>query len=402
MRHATATDPTAPHRTPARPPLTLVERPVAVTPVMGSLDGGFFRDLIWHIQNGVVAIDREARLVAMNAVAYRILGLPASTGDVGRPIADVLDAHPELAGVLASAFEVEVLPDRAELRLEPLGRVFGYTMSHVRNQHGDVVGAALMFKDLTLVEQQEERDRLRDRLAALGEMAAAIAHEVKNPLAGIEVMAGVLRRQLAGQPDAQTALSEIIHEAKAANSIVVKVLEFVKPVRLQFEPVPVSTMLTDALASAERQTRRGEIDVRLEVAPGPRAVQGDSQLLHQLFTNLLSNAFEALEGRGTVVLAARTVVHGGRSLEDGSDSGALRVDVIDDGPGIATETLDHIFSPFFTTKAKGSGLGLAMVRKIVDAHGGRIEVLTSPGGGTCFRVLLPRNPDPEARSRHEA
>ena len=113
--------------------------------------------------------------------------------------------------------------------------MIGYTLSQVRDRKGRVTGATLFFKDLTRVEQLEERERLRDRLAALGEMAAAIAHEVKNPLAGIEVMAGILKRQLAESPDAQSILGDIIKEAKMANAIVLEVLDFVRPIRLQVE-----------------------------------------------------------------------------------------------------------------------------------------------------------------------
>jgi signal transduction histidine kinase len=337
-----------------------------------------------------VAIDREARLVAMNAVAYRILGLPASPGDVGRPIAEVLDAHPELAGVLASAFEVEVLPDRAELRLEPLGRVFGYTMSHVRNQHGDVVGAALMFKDLTLVEQQEERDRLRDRLAALGEMAAAIAHEVKNPLAGIEVMAGILKRQLPESQDAQAILGDIIKEAKMANAIVQEVLEFVRPIRLQVERTRVGEAVQAAVQLAETKARRGDIRVDVRVPHSLPLVHGDQFQLTQLFTNLLTNAYEAMAGQGRVAVAASTI----RMVDDPECEGretreAVVVELADEGPGMPREVADRVFNPFFTTKPQGTGLGLAIVRKIVDAHDGSIDLETVPGRGTRIRVTLP-------------
>jgi two-component system nitrogen regulation sensor histidine kinase GlnL len=363
------------------------------------VDATFFRDLLWNMQNGVVAIDREGRLVVMNAVAYRILGLAFDTGDVGRPIETVLATHPDLARILVTAFEVPELPNRAELRIEPLGQVLGYTLSHVRDARSVVIGAALMFRDLTSVEQLEERERLRDRLAVLGEMAAAIAHEVKNPLAGIQVMAGVLRRELRAQPDAQAALTDIIREAEAANSIVVKVLEFVRPVRLQPEPVPLAELLDAAIGSAERHAARGQVDVSLEIADGLVALQGDRQLLHQLFTNLVTNAYEALEGRGTIVVRVTHPILGfGAETRGPLSLRHVAVDVIDDGPGMSAETLDHIFSPFFTTKAKGSGLGLPLARKIVDAHGGRIEVTTPSSGGTRFRVLLPFTPDLHTRT----
>ena len=131
--------------------------------------------------------------------------------------------------VLASAFELSHLPNRAELRLRDLDRVIGYTLSQVRNDEDDVIGAVMYFKDLTRVEQLEERERLRDRLASLGEMAAGIAHELKNPLAGIEVMAGLLRRQVPDSKVAQALLADLLSEAKLANAIVVEMLEFVRP-----------------------------------------------------------------------------------------------------------------------------------------------------------------------------
>ena len=127
------------------------------------------------------------------------------------------------------------LPNRAEVRLKDIDRVIGYTLSQVRDDQGEPIGAVMFFKDLTRVEQLEERERLRDRLASLGEMAAGIAHELKNPLAGIEVMAGLLRRQVPDSKDAQSLLADIMSEAKLANAIVVEMLEFVRPIRLQME-----------------------------------------------------------------------------------------------------------------------------------------------------------------------
>ena len=371
-----------------------------------AVDATFFRDLIWHMQNGVIAIDRERHLVAMNAVAYRILGLAFDARDVGQPVSVVLSAHPELATILDGAFDLSELPNRAELRLDPVDQVLGYTVSLVRDHRGTAIGAALMFKDLTIVEQLEERERLRDRLAALGEMAAAIAHEVKNPLAGIEVMAGVLRRQLSEHPEAQAALSDIIREAESANQIVVKVLEFVRPVRVQPEPVPVKALLEAAVASADHQSPRGDAIVRLDVDSELPDLPGDSQLLHQLFTNLIMNAFEALEGQGSVTVRAERVAPAERRGPTGRAAWRSRermaIEVADDGPGIEADVLDRIFSPFITTKAKGSGLGLALVRKIVDAHGGRVEVTSPARGGTRFRVVLPLTPDPTVHPLLEA
>jgi signal transduction histidine kinase len=350
----------------------------------------FYRDLVWNLRNGVLAVTADGRVAVMNDVAYRILGLKPRTTDIGRHYTEVLKDEPDITRMVTSAFELSHLPNRAELRLKMTGKVIGYTLSQVRDRHGRVTGATLFFKDLTRVEQLEERERLRDRLAALGEMAAAIAHEVKNPLAGIEVMAGLLKRQLADSQDAQAILADIIKEAKMANAIVLEVLEFVRPIRLQVERVSLGEAITDAVSLSEGHGPRGQVEIDVSLPADLPAIQGDPHQLRQIFTNLLINAYEALNGHGTVRIATTTLPED--DLPGGSENVSgptVLVEVVDDGPGMAPEVVDKIFSPFFTTKPQGSGLGLAIVRKIVDAHDGRIDVDSRPGQGTTFRVTLP-------------
>jgi signal transduction histidine kinase len=270
--------------------------------------------------------------------------------------------------------------------------VIGYTLSQVKDDAGRPIGAVMFFKDLTQVEQLEERERLRDRLASLGEMAAGIAHELKNPLAGIEVMAGLLRRQVPESPDAQSLLADIISEAKLANAIVVEMLEFVRPIRLQVERTDVADVLHQAVTLAESKVPRGEIAVHLDVQQGLPMIDGDHNQLCQVFTNLLTNAFEALDGRGRVQIHAVTEAveqDPAFAADPHGPTPAVVVDVVDDGPGVPAELNDRIFDPFFTTKPQGSGLGLPIVRKIVDAHDGRIDLNSAPGEGTRFRVTLP-------------
>ena len=215
----------------------------------------FFRRLVGGMRNGVLAITRDGNVAEINAEAARIFQIKRSPRIVGRHFSLVLAKHPDMVRVLHSAFELSHLPNRAELRLKTTGKVIGYTLSHVRDEHGRSTGVALFFKDLTKVEQLEERERLRDRLVALGEMAAAIAHEVKNPLAGIEVMAGLLKRQasVADSPDAQSLLNDIISEAKMANQIVHEALEFVRPIRLQVEHTAIADVLQNAVTSPKQK-----------------------------------------------------------------------------------------------------------------------------------------------------
>ena len=352
----------------------------------------FFRDMVASMRNGVLAVTRDGAIAVMNPEAYRIFGLVPNPADIGRAYADVLRMHPDMVRVMVSAFELSHLPNRVELRLKSTGRVIGYTLSLIRDEAGEIAGAALFFKDLTRVEQLEERERLRDRLAALGEMAAAMAHELKNPLAGIEVMAGLLRRKVGDSPDAQSIIADIISEAKMANATVVEMLDYVRPVRLERGRTSIAQVLHTAVSMAESKARRGDVEVELAVPEDLPAIQGDEHQLCQVFTNLVINAFEAMNGQGRIRISAwaGTVEQEHTHRGDGLASvPMLIVEIADDGPGIPDELKDRVFNAFFTTKAQGSGLGLAIVRKIIDAHDGRIDVTSSSGQGTRFTVTLP-------------
>src|SRR6185295_5402887 len=351
----------------------------------------FFRHIVGSMRNGVLAIRRDGSVALMNDEAYRIFGVTRRHDDLGRPFAEVLHERPDAVRAIAGAFELSHLPNRAELRLKDIDRVIGYTLSQVRDDQGETIGAIMFFKDLTQVEQMEERERLRDRLASLGEMAAGIAHELKNPLAGIEVMAGLLRRQVSDSVDAQSLLADIISEAKLANAIVVEMLEFVRPIRLQVEHTRIDDVLHQAMTLAESKAARGAVSVTLNVAKDLPPVECDHYQLCQVFTNLIANAFEALDGKGAITIAASL----GAIEPDPAFASAPQdptpiviVDVADNGPGVPAELNDRIFDPFFTTKLKGTGLGLGIVRKIVDAHDGRIDLSSSKETGTRFRVTL--------------
>jgi len=352
----------------------------------------FFRHLVGNMQNGVFAITSDGAVVLVNAEASRLFGLPPGPTLVGLPYGQVLRQHPDIVRVLSGAFGMATLPNRAELRLKSTNTVIGHTLSLVRDSAGETVGAALFFKDLTQIEQLEERDRLRDRLAAVGEMAAVMAHEIKNPLAGIQVLAGLLRRRAAQDPAAQGLVDDILKEAKMANAIVQEVLAFVRPVRLQMDQTSLADAIASAVAMADSETDRGAIVVDVDVPADLPTLDADRHQLTQVFVNLVINAYQALEGHGHVGVSVRLVRTGpdGALLPDGAQPvDTILVDVTDTGPGVPTQLAEKIFSPFFTTKQKGSGLGLAIVRKIIDAHDGRIDVTSAAGQGTRFRVTLP-------------
>ncbi len=219
--------------------------------------------------------------------------------------------------------------------------------------------------------------RRRDRLAALGEMAAGLAHEVRNPLGGIALYASMLERELPEASSARGAASKISLGVRTLERLVSDILDFAQERPLQRHACRLANLLPALDASVEPWARQYQSDVVIEPKAGECPVYCDPERLGQALLNLVMNAVQAAGPQGKAWLAARP-------KSDGAE-----IEVSDTGPGIPKEDLDRIFNPFFTTKAQGTGLGLAIVHQIVEAHGGTIRAGNRPEGGARFLIWLP-------------
>jgi signal transduction histidine kinase len=358
------------------------------------------------IRSGLVAIDEQARVAAINATAQRVLGGPSGSpaAAIGQDCRDVLAGQPTLVERLLEVLGGAEPPGRAELVLASRagrpGHTIGYTAAAVRDEQGAVRGAVLQFRDLTPYERSAEQERLRDRLAALGEMAAGLAHEIRNPLAGMEILTGLLRRRLAEQPEERALLDELGAEIRRLAETVTASLEFVRPVALRCDPVDPVELLEESLARARSRVPFGG-DVERDYAETLPALRADGERLEAVLTNLIVNALEAMEGAKSdprrIQLGVR--VEAGDEADPGSERDAQPAEMVftvaDTGPGIPDELRERVFYPFFTTKQEGSGVGLAQAQKVVAGHGGRLELSGGDPCGAIFRVRLPLSP-PEA------
>jgi len=368
---------------------------------IASRDTEFLRGLLSGIRCGAVAIDRRGLLVLINRHGCEILGLD-QTPPAGTPVDLAFADHPNLVRVLADAFTLSHLPNRAELDLGPHrreGTRIGFTVSHVPGKDGECVGAAIFFKDLTRIERSEEKERLKDRLAALGEMAARLAHEVRNPLAAIEVTCGLLRRRLADNGEERGLLDKITDEVRRLNGTVTSSLEFVKPLASDFKVGELLPLLERSILVAKGHHGNKSPKIGVKCGTDLPPFRMDPDQLRQVFENLLINAAEASGESGTVeVEIERIPAPASTSDQDpwGECDELVVVRVSDDGPGIPRETKERIFHPFFTTKRQGSGVGLSTVKKIVDSHGGLVDVDRSALGGARFTVRLPMTFDETA------
>jgi PAS domain S-box-containing protein len=367
-------------------------------------ENAFYRRLIEGMRCGILIIDRQGRVIKVNDLGRQILEIGPEDRSTA-PIEEVLREHPQLAQVLHESFSMSSLPNRAEMDLRlrsQRGKTIGFTVSLVRAEDGGPVGAAIFFKDLTHVEHKEEQERLRDRLAALGQMAANLAHEIRNPLASIEVTSSLLKRRAGLDEAARDMLDRITKEVRRLNRTITSSLEFVRPVSLSLAPSRIEPILEEALSIAIG--RQGWKGIRVERAYQDRIPPTlmDRNQVRQVFENLFINALEAMQGQGILSVettmaslpAAANAPDGSPASPAGGEAWSsfgsyLVVRVGDTGPGIPEELRDKLFYPFFTTKKDGSGVGLSMAKKVVDSHRGLIDVQNRPGGGAQFTVRLP-------------
>ena len=361
----------------------------------------FYRRLIEGMRCGILVIERTGGVVMVNEHARAILELHELPLR-GAAIEDALVDHPQLASILRESFSMSLLPNRAEIDLKSRsesGKTIGFTLSLVPGNDGAPAGAALFFKDLTHVEHKEEQERLKDRLAALGQMAANLAHEIRNPLASIEVSSSLLKRRLPVEAAERELLDKIIAEVRRLNRTITSSLEFVKPLSLSLTPAPLEGVLNDALAVAVGRRGNPGLRVHRAACPDGPAFLMDRGQLRQVFENLFLNAMEAMGDEGTLTIEVSTARAPAASSTPYRPAGApvastvfesyAVIRVSDTGPGIPAEHLDKLFYPFFTTKKHGSGVGLSMAKKIVDSHRGVIDVASRLGEGTTFTVRLP-------------
>jgi signal transduction histidine kinase len=361
----------------------------------------FYRRLIDGMRCGILVIERGGGVVMINEHARAILELH-EVPPAGAAIEDALVGHPQLAAILRESFSMSLLPNRAEIDLKrpaENGKTIGFTLSLVPGNDGAPAGAALFFKDLTHVEHKEEQERLKDRLAALGQMAANLAHEIRNPLASIEVSTSLLKRRLPVEAAERELLDKIIAEVRRLNRTITSSLEFVRPLSLSLTKASLDRVLDDALAVAVGRSGKPGLRVHRPASPDGPAFLMDRGQLRQVFENLFLNAMEAMGEQGTLTIEVSTVRAPAASSTPYRPAGAPAtctafesyavIRVSDTGPGIPGEHLDKLFYPFFTTKKHGSGVGLSMAKKIVDSHRGVIDVASRLGEGTTFTVRLP-------------
>lgn len=263
--------------------------------------------------------------------------------------------------------------------------------SRVQVRRYQVLSQNLAEANRNLRHAQEEARRA-ERLAALGQLSAGLAHEIRNPLGVIKGSAEILSQKLSGADALAKELSGYIYtEVNRLSALVSRFLDFARPSQLNVKRENLPDLLEKCLKSVADQGATAGIKIATEYAPSLPKVRIDSELCEQVFTNLISNACEAMSQGGQLTIRAQAGKTAGERAYE------VAVEIEDTGPGIPEEIKEQVFNPFFTTKKSGVGLGLAIVSKIIDAHGGTVKLVNVPGQGACFRVTLPAEISHRAR-----
>lgn len=359
-------------------------------------------DILFNIRSGVLTIDPTGSLLYANPMAEQLLGLDLEEF-MGKPVLEeIRRVAAELADALERSVQNRSRTSRAEGIIATVEKRFpiGVTTTYT---DGDGLRtdrtATAIFQDIS---DQKRLDTLRlraERLEGIAELSASLAHEIKNPLASIRSAVEQLSRSPFSGADERTLAHLVMRESDRLSRLLSEFLDFARVRVARLEPLDLATLITGTVRLAlSHPDREQGVAIVAHVAPGQFVVDGDDDLLHRAVFNLLLNAIQASPPNGEVRLDVSVPTPEQIGSESSFPHGAVAISVSDSGPGIPPEIRDRLFDPFFTTKPDGSGLGLAVVHRAIDAHRGLV-LLDSGPAGTRFTIVLPCLPRPRRSER---
>ncbi|RJP73372.1 MAG: PAS domain S-box protein [Candidatus Abyssobacteria bacterium SURF_17] len=353
----------------------------------------YLNSILQSVTNGVIAINVKGEITAFNKAAERITGLDAESV-IQRAFSEVF-ATDFGASFQRRSGQMEHGQRYTSRDLKVKGRhpfPVRESNSFTRDGRGEITGAVKVFEDLSELRELEEQARRQDRLAALGQMAATVAHEIRNPLGGIEGFASLLARDFDADDPRSKLVTKIQEGARSLNRVVTELLVFTRPMKLDFKTIELPMLVNETLGFLSSDIKAANIRLQKRLGKGELKVTGDAEQLKRVLLNIMLNAVQAMPNGGTLKVGCRqgSLSPAARKMLGHCRNGSwAEVSIRDSGPGIEESEIPRIFNPFYTTKEKGTGLGLSVAAKIVDAHRGQILASNSPRGGALFVVSLP-------------
>jgi len=338
----------------------------------------FSETVIKNMPFGLIATDENGKIAYFNQEAESILHI-SNQRVMGKNPGQVL---PEKFW----AYSRDLTENESEIERDISFSLDGertvsleFNVSSLKGDSGEFLGDIVLFRDLTEINNLKMEIEKNQRLASLGNLAAGVAHEIRNPLSSIKGFATYFKERYKDIPDDKKTAEIMVQEVERLNRVISQLLEFASPVKIHKKSVSMVTLIQHSLKMIEGHAREKNIEIKTDLDHHTKDLYIDPDKINQVFLNIYLNAIEAMENNGTLYV---------RLTEDKKNNMA-KVEISDTGKGIIKEDLTHVFDPYFTTKQSGTGLGLAIVHKIIESHKGDIRVESERGAGTTVTILLP-------------
>ena len=334
-------------------------------------------EVVTSLPVGLIATDKDGKIAFYNSAAERITGLNLSDAR-GKDPDIILPNH--FCGLTESLDRGESISEKemecefTEDRIVPVS----VSASKIINEEGQFVGQVLIIRDLGEVRRLQGEIRRKEKLAAIGGLAAGVAHEIRNPLSSIKGIAAYFKNKFDEDSSDKEMAGVMIQEVDRLNRVISELLEFARPPEIKLKKTDVNSLIEHSVRLIEKEASSKDIAIKLDLSQQPLPAEIDSDRFSQCLLNLYLNSLQAMEKGGQL------------SIKDSlTDDSHIIIEIKDTGSGIKAENLNKIFDPYYTTKTKGTGLGLAIVHKIIEAHNGNIKVRSAPGQGTTFIIGIP-------------
>ena len=342
----------------------------------------YLNSLLESISSGVIAVDMDGLITIFNRNAAEMTGIDPEPA-IGKPYSEIMGEDDEASSAIYTLLNgpelrgVEKSFHKNNIQVE-------VNTTWVVDSLGERVGVVEIFDDISTLRRLEERFEQQKTLTALGEMASAVAHEVRNPLAGIGGFAAILKEDLADDPPKLRLVEKVLQGVHDLEKVAGNLLFLTRRTEIRHLQVDLKKLLLDIVQLLEAELHRKGVVVNISAnLPDENvSVLADEELLKLVFTNLGRNAIQAVDRQGEVSFRMEWMLLANR----------VKIEISDDGCGIEADNIAKLFNPFFTTRTSGTGLGLALVKKAIDLHKGEIMVESKPGEGTSFTILLPIKP----------
>ncbi len=352
----------------------------------------YLQNILESLINGVIVTDLAGQIRTLNSCAEMFTG--SSQSEVRGQHISIL-----FGGMAVNDWQkinlAEYFKGEAGHKVKINSRTLEIFCSPFKSPNGETIGNVFVLRDITQIEKLEDMAKRTEKFAAMGEMAANIAHEIRNPLGSIELFASLLLKNLSQMKDQERAV-QIISSVKNVDNKISNLLLFTRMQSPKMSKLDLHQILTEVIDFSEQIMEQGGISVSVKYACKHAYIDGDAEMLKQVFLNIILNAQQAMPEGGTLVIGSNTSANQNRQR----DAQSVEIVFQDSGPGIPVQNLAKIFDPFFSTKESGSGLGLAIVHNIIQQHNGSVNIENSIQGGVAVNISFPL-PQKDEKDRGE-